>query len=412
MHITTGKAWVFLIFAAALTAPAGAAPATLTLDDAVKAAAQNNLALQRTAWDLDAKARQNDKAWNVFLPSASASAALSRSNPATNSITGASVPGSVNAQGALSLSLRITGNVFASLEAVALNYRSGLVTYDLARKGLEKNVRTLYYSLLLEEENLKITQDSLDRAAKNLAKVQASYKAGLVPDLDVLTAQVTLEQLKPQLQQLQSSHLNNLGQLKVLLGLPLDQDIVLVGTLGAAVESHLNLTGAQADLQVSPDVQKAQLNVDAQELNKKSLDLNSWIPTLSLGWSASPTNVDLFQDIYNGSSAQYPKAKNGWQDNGTLSLSLSYSFDSIIPWTQGRETILQAEDSVRKAHSQLEETRVNSDLTRQNLVRSIDQALQSLVSLDLAVQLAQKTYDLSLDSYSRGGKDLLAVQSA
>jgi len=88
--------------------------------------------------------------------------------------------------------------------------------------------------------------------------------------------------------------------------------------------------------------------------------------------------VDLFRDVYNGSSPQYPKAKNSWQDNGSLSLSLSYSFDSIIPWTQGRETILQADDSLRKARSQLEETRINSELTRQNLVRSIEQAVQSL----------------------------------
>lgn len=399
-----GGVWLAL-WAVLCAAPESAQAKTWTLDEAVDAAVRNNLSLQRTAWDLEAKERQNEKAWNVFLPSATVSSTLSRANTTTNSVTGADVMATTTASASARFSLSLSGNVLASLEAVALNYRTGLTTYDLAKRSLEKSVRLAFYSLLLEQENMKLTRDSIDRAQKSLAKVQANYKAGLVPDIDVLTAQVSLESLKPQYQQLEATHLNNLGQFKVLLGIPLDDELDLGGDLTQPLEKSLDL--GSADLgQVSPDVQKAQLSVDTYELNKKSLDLNSWFPSVSLAWSTAPAMLDVFDEVYT------TRAAKDWQDSGTLSLTASYTFDSLIPWTTSKENLLQADDSLRKARNQLQETKVTSELNRQNYLRSISQAVQSLTSLEFNVQLAQKTYDLSQAAYSQGAKDLLAVQSA
>lgn len=390
-----------------LAAPAMAQARVWTLDEAVDAAVRNNLSLQRTAWDLAAKERQNEKAWNVFLPSASASTSLSRSNATTNTVTGADIGSTSTLAAQARFSLTLTGNVLASLEAVSLNYRSGQVTYELAKRSLEKSVRLAYNSLLLEKQNLKLTLDSIDRAQKNLAKVQANYKAGLVPDLDVLTAQVALETLKPQYQQLESNHLNNLGQFKYLLGIPLGDEVALSGDLSSTVEKQLNL---EVDFtRVSPDVQRAQLALDAQELSKKAQDLNSWFPTVSLAWTSAPAMADLFDENSYGPSGR--PARN-WQDGGSLSLSLSYSFDSLLPWSGAKETLLQGEDAVAKARSQVQEAKVAAELARQNAVRTIKQAAQSLATLELNVQLAQKTYELNQDAYNKGSKDLLALQSS
>jgi len=398
-----GMGWV--VFLVLGTSPLMAQTKSWTLEEAVAAAVTNNLTLQRSAWDLEAKQRQSDKAWNVFLPSASVSAGMSRNNPSKNSITGATTESSWTASGSARVALSLGGNVLASLEAVALNYRTGLVGYELSKRALEKNVRLVYYSLLLEQENLKLTRDAIDRAQKNLAKVQANYKAGLVPDIDVLSAQVNYESLKPQYQQQVSSHENNLGQFKVLLGIPLVDTLALVGDLTAPIEASVALAAAEAS-EVSPDVQRAQLSVDTTELNKRAMDLNSWFPNLSLSWTTAPMMLDVFDEV-----AKKRPVKE-WQDGGSLSLTASYSFDSLIPWSGAKENLLQAEDNLRKARSQLQETKINSELTRQNLKRSIDQAVLSLSSLELNVQLAQKAYDLSQAAYNQGSKDLLAVQSA
>jgi outer membrane protein TolC len=118
----------------------------------------------------------------------------------------------------------------------------------------------------------------------------------------------------------------------------------------------------------------------------------------------------MMLDVFNEVAKKRPV--QDWQDGGSLSLTASYSFDSLIPWSGAKENLLQAEDNLRKARSQLQETKVNSELSRLNLKRSIDQAVGSLSSLELNVQLAQKAYDLSQAAYNQGSKDLLAVQSA
>jgi outer membrane protein TolC len=124
-----------------------------------------------------------------------------------------------------------------------------------------------------------------------------------------------------------------------------------------------------------------------------------WVPTLSVGWTTAP-GVQL-------------KEGATWTDtSGALSLRLSYSLDSFIPWTPGREKVIEAEESVETSRNQLEETRNTSALKRENAFRLIRQAVQSLETQGLNVQLAQKTYDLSQDAYNRGTKDLLALQNS
>lgn len=384
---------------------AHSAPRNLSLAEAVATAVQNNLSLERSLVDLEAKQRQNAKAWNVFVPSLSTAATWSASPDTTNSITGADVVGTSTLIGTVKVGLTLPGNILVSLDAAALNYRTGKLGYDLARRAVEKNVRLAYNSLLLSRENLRVTRDSLTRAEQNLAKVQANYKAGLVPELDVLSAQVNVASLRPNLTQLEAAQQNSLGQFKVLLGLDLDEEVALVGDLLSPIEKRVGLASLDQS-GVSPDVLRSQLSVETAELSAKSQQLASWLPAVSLSWTGSPTLLDAWDQAY----AKRP-AKD-WQNNGSLQLTLSYTLDSLFPWSGSHETLLQAEDQVTKARSQLTEAKTSSELIRRNLVRSIDQAVQSLASLELNVDLARKTYELTQVAYQRGARDLLAVQGA
>lgn len=391
-----GQGWTLLVLGALLAAPAGA-QTVLTVDDAVRTAVQKNLSLQRTSWDLDAKRRQADNAWGVLIPSTSASAGLSKANNGTTFLGVTTVP-VWNVSTSVGVALSLPASVFATLDTVKLNYRSGQLTYELAKKSLEKNVRLAYASLLLEKENLKLARENIQRKEKSLADTQTKYKVGLAPDLDVLSAQVSLETLRPNLQKLQASYENDLGLLKVLLGLPTDTPLELQGTLEASVETALDLGKVGGPSAVSPDVRQAELSVEAAQLALNGRQASSWLPTASLSWTAQPS---------------LPLQSGGlWTDTtGMLSFQLSYSLDSFLPWTTSKEQLTDAEEALRSSRSVREETKTNSDLKRQNLVRLIEQAQTSLQTQALNVQLAQKTYDLSLVAYDKGTKDLLSLQN-
>jgi outer membrane protein TolC len=389
---------VLWVLGAVLAAPVGA-QTVLSADDAVKTALEHNLSLQRTSWDLDAKRRQLDNAWGVFVPSTSLSTGVSRSNTATDLLGNAVTPSWASSMSA-SVSLSVNPSVFADLKTVALNYRSGQLTYTLAKRTLEKNVRQVYYNLLLEQENLKLAQANIALKQKSLDDTTTKYKNGLAPQLDVFSAQVALAQLKPQYDSFETTFLNDLGQLKVYLGLPLSQDIALQGSLDQAVESSIDLTPAQGSTE-SPDVQTARLQLEADRLSLQSTQEGAWFPTLTMSYSTVPT-------LSNPYGAGY-----AWADSqGALSLQLSYSLDSLLPWTTSREKLNQAEDAIRSANSVLDETKINSELTRTNAVRKIRQAVRSLETQTLNVELAQKTYDQSVDAYQKGTKDLLTLQGS
>jgi outer membrane protein TolC len=74
--------------------------------------------------------------------------------------------------------------------------------------------------------------------------------------------------------------------------------------------------------------------------------------------------------------------------------------------------VATAEDTVKTSRSELDETKTNSALTRENDVRLIKQAVESLATQRLNLALAQKTYDLTRDAYQRGTKDLLTLQNS
>jgi len=393
-----GRIVVLWVLGAVLASPV-CAQTVLSVDDAVKTAIDRNLSLQRTSWDLAAKKRQVDNSWGVFVPSTSLSTAASRANNATN-LLGNSITPSWALSNSLSLSLSVNPSVFADLKTIGLNYRSGQLTYALARRSLEKNVRQAYYNLLLEQENLKLAQANLALKQKSLDDTRTKYKNGLAPELDVFSAQVALEQLKPQYDSLETTFLNDSGQLKVYLGLPLNQDIALQGSLDQAVESTLDLSVADSNAD-SPDVQQAKMTLEGDRLTQQSTQETAWFPTLTLSYSTVPT----FSNPYGAGSS--------WTDTqGALSLQLSYSLDSFFPWTTGKEKLNQADDALRSALSTLEETKINSDLARTNAARKIRQAAHSLDTQTLNVQLAQKTYDQSLDAYQKGTKDLLTLQNS
>jgi len=191
--------------------------------------------------------------------------------------------------------------------------------------------------------------------------------------------------------------LNDLGQLKLLLGIPLSETIDLEGTLDLDLENGVTLDQARAG--TSPDVQQAQLTLQSSQLSLDSTRWSNWVPSATLSWSADP-----YYQLTSGSQ---------WADSsGSLSLQLSYSLDSFIPWTSTHETQTEAEESVKTNQNQLAETKISSALTRENDYRLIRQAIESLKTQTLNVELAQKTYDLSQEAYSRGTKDLLSLQNS
>lgn len=389
---------IVLLLLIALPAAAFADGRALTIDQAVQAALDHNLSLDRSAVDLAAKKRQNDNAPWALLPGVSASASLARPNQAYNAL-GAETTPAWSQSLSYGASLSWTAGAFADIALAQTNYRNGLVAYADARRSLEKSVRAAFYALLLQAENVKLEEQTIARAQTQFDQASASHKAGLVPDLDVLSAQVSLESLKPQLDSLTASYEKQKGQFKQLLGIDPAEAIELAGAIDqfgrGAIDGEALAGGESAALQA------LRLNLAAAEQNKLAQQLAGYLPSLSVGWNAAPARSDVFG------------SPSAWKDSaGGLSVTLSYSLNAFFPWTAAGEAIAASDDQIKKYRSQIAEQAQTQALDRQNNLRQIRQSQKSLAALELNVSLAQKTYDLSLEAYKRGAKDLVSLQGA
>jgi len=396
---------------------------TLTLDKAVELALKQNLELGRTQVDADALKRAKDASWNVLIPSVTAQGTLSRSNeasvasgvvPVTSSLVSGSVydqyayfrksASSTSVQGSLSFAISLSPATFTGMKLAVKEYEQGLLTLDGAKKSLELNVRTAFAALIVAKEQISIQEQNIDLAEKRYKQAQINHANGYVPEIDVLSAQVSLENLRPTLADYKTSYEESLGQFKILLGLDVNEPVSLSGTVEAKsirldaaklIESRL---GGRQDIL---ELRKAR---EVLAMTKKKTSESAFSPSLGLSWSYLPRLSDPFGTSWSSG--------DNWSDQGVLSVSLSLSLDNFLPHSAVREKIAAAEDSLRKKDSLIDEAVQNGRLEIVNYVNKLNKSRTTLDSLEVNVKLAQRTYDLTEDAFRKGSKELLDLQDA
>jgi len=174
-----------------------------------------------------------------------------------------------------------------------------------------------------------------------------------------------------------------------------DAGVRLSGSLEAGVVEPV----ASAANRENPDAARLKVSLESARVSKRTAELESFAPALSLAVSTEPVLTN-------------PWSPGEWRDQGSVSLGLSLALDNFLPRSAARDNIARSDDTVRKLESQLEESQIETRTTIQSLTRTIDTAARTLEAQRLNVDLAQKTYDLTEDAYRKGVKDLLVLQSA
>ena len=357
----------------------------LSPEAAVELAVANNQSLSRSRIDLAAAERALGRSWNEVLPGIDLAAGASRANSTSTQTS----------YGSIGTSVTISGTVFTSVEKAEIAYEAEALAYRTAVRDLELDVRKSFYSLILAKENIAVLRQSIETAQKNYEQTEAKRKSGLATELDALSAQVDLENLKPNLESALVSYENNMAAFKQLLSVEQSKEVVLSGSLDEAAEiSNINFSGLSGE---SPSVATRKKTVETAEVNLKAAKASIFSPALTLSAKYQPTR-------HSGSSE--------WTDAGSLSAVVSFSLDNLLPWSSARERADTAEDSLIKARSELDEAVTSADVNVKSLQREIAQSLITLKARRLTLTLAERTYRLTEEAYRYGTKDLISLQDA
>ncbi len=364
----------------------------LTVDDAVDFAIKGNLSLKQSQLSLDQAKRASDNSWNSLIPSIRGSA--SYSNDLSSSSTGQSV--SVGASANFSL----TPSIYTSIQNALLSYQQQEITYDEAKRTVELSVRKAYYSLLYQKSYISLLESEVTSSRTQYNTNQRKYNAGALARLDVLSAQYAYQNAQTSLASQQNSYTNSLNSFKQILGLPVDAEVTLEGSLDAFLTvGDISLEGLEIK---SNSVKSLEKQLEMADMNLLATRFSAYGPSLSAGITYT----------YSGSN----RAGDGsfdWGAGGpSLSVSASIPLDGFLPWSSGSQSVQNQKENIENLNLQLENAKQNQLMNIQNYLSQIELEKSNISLRQKSITIAQQTYSLSLDAYNKGTKDIIALQSA
>jgi outer membrane protein TolC len=366
-----------------------------------------------------------DNAWTVFIPQVSATGSLARVNEVQD-ITGLTpVPDAALQPGAfavtpfeqegnrwnlsteLSAGLSVNLQIIKTIQQTVQQYDIGVINLQDAKARLRRDVRKQFYELLSLQENIRITEESIETAQERFEQTQINYENGLVDEFTLLSARVQLENLRPQLQQQQLGYRSQLMAFKQTLGLAPTEPIELDGEIEA------ELISLEADALIRDyveqryDIQLARQGIGSAELALESKRAERY-PTLSLRWSADPTFAgDPFEDPW------FDDIDNDWnQQRGAFSISITQPLDPLLPFSRTQVEIDNLKDDVQKARIQLQQARTGAEIQIRQLVDQLETSRNAIEVRRLNVERARRAFNLAEEAYDAGNRELLEVREA
>jgi outer membrane protein TolC len=261
-------------------------------------------------------------------------------------------------------------------------------------------VRTAYYRALLASELEAIAVASLDQARSFLEEEQRRSRAGYASELDVLRAEVSYENLNPQLVDARNASQIALLNLKRLVNVPLEQDVRLATALEPPPpESDEQRLSREELLDRRASVRSAERQVASREQDVRAARAEHF-PSLSFqmsyGRQAFPTDAFDFSGV-------------DWQPDWTAGVGVT------VPLFAGFRTgaqVAQARVRLREAQLQLTQLGENVQLEYEQALGERERARATIVARRRTIDQAQRVYDLTVLRYGQGQATQLEISDA
>lgn len=292
------------------------------------------------------------------------------------------------------------GRVRAGINAAQDAAQAADYQLDEQRAQTAYDVKQAYYQAVLAGESASIAADAVAQAQDFLSQEQLRRKAGQASDLDVLRAEVDLENLKPQ--EVQARNAAELAQLnlKRLVNVPLSTPLHLTTSLelGADAGPQPEVKDATAMVDQRAAVRAAESALAARQQQVRVAKA-AFLPSVALSMSyARQTYPSQLFDF-----------DQPWRTDWTGSVAVQ------LPLFNGGQRFanLQAARAQQdQARLQLAELREQVELQYRQAVGEEQRAWAQIAARRRTVEQAEKVYNLTVLQHDQGTATSLEVSSA
>lgn len=259
-------------------------------------------------------------------------------------------------------------------------------------------VKKAFFTVLLAKEALEVYKSVYDNAVENLELTQKKFNAQRASELDLTRAKTTVANAVPNVYDAANSVALGLWQLKAVMGVDLDSDFDVAGSLLDYSDALLEIPAGDPGLEDNSALR--QLAIQAGQLaNSVKMQQYAYLPTLALAFNYS---LNAMANDYNFS--QYK-----WSPYSFVGLSLS-----IPIFSGGRR--LNAVRQAKVQAAELDIQRANTERQLQIAIRqylgTMETAGKSYASASSAVETANKAYAIARQSYEVGRSTLTDLGDA
>jgi outer membrane protein len=281
------------------------------------------------------------------------------------------------------------GQVFVGLQARATSMEWARKNVEVTEELIKANVYKVYYQLVVSKTQIGLLDANIERLQKLQHDTHEMYKNGFAEKLDVDKINVQIANLETEKKRVQNQiESGNLG-LKLLMGMPMKEQLVLTDTLSDSQIKSGMLEASNYNYSDRKEMQYAELGKKLNEYNIKRYNL-SQIPTVSLSGSWSK-NAQRNEFNFFG--------KGDWFTFSNISLNVS------VPIFKGfytRSKIQEAKLNLKKTENQIENLKLSIDNEVETARIKFNTAIEAMDYQKQNMKLAEDVYEQTKKKFESG----------
>ena len=293
----------------------------------------------------------------------------------------------------------IAPQLWKSVEITSIDVQNAMEAARSSRLSLINEVQKAYYNVLLCQDSYNVLRSQYDNAKLNAETYASQYAQGTASEYDVLRSEVAVRNIEPTLLQTENAVKLSKLQLKVLMGIDVDINIVIDDKLENYEQDMYSVTmNINGSIENYTDLR--QLDLQTKMLQKTAtLQKFAYIPTLAAQFN------------YNWISM----SDGGMFDNFRFNPYSTLAVALNIPIFSGGSRYYKVK--------QAEATVAQMGFQRDNLVRALDmqveaqldaitKSVKQIDSNKLGVQQAEKAYKIMQKSFEIGSATFVTLNDA
>lgn len=275
-------------------------------------------------------------------------------------------------------------------------------TIEQARSSkidLANQVKKSFYNNLLAKESYDVFKETYRTDSINLESIKHKFNQGVVAEYDVITAEVRLKGIIPNILQAENAMKIAELQLKMLMGIDADQLIELDGSLLDYEETMFNaIVPADESLSSNSDLKQFDLQT---EMAKKGLEMQK----LQL----LPTLTSTFNYMYMSQNNDFKISNYRWDPYSVAGITLAIP---IFNGGQRHNNIKQSEIQLFQMKEQRKDIERGLKLSVKNNIEMMNKSIEQVVATESSVEQAKKGYEITQKRYETGMGTIVDVNAA